>query len=127
MDYKTRIKIKAEIEDVYSALTNPFAIELWSGYPAKMSTEVNSPFELWGGDISGHNMAFEENKSLVQEWYFGEQDAPSIVTIKLFKQGGKTQLDLLHTNIPSEAYDDMVEGWNVNYLQAVKAFLEVEE
>ncbi len=33
-DFKTRIKIQAEVEDVYAAFTNPFTIELWSGYPA---------------------------------------------------------------------------------------------
>ena len=81
-DYKTRIKIKAEAEDIYAALTNPFTIELWSGYKAEMSTEAGTEFSLWEGDISGKNLEFEENKKVVQQWYFGEQPEPSIVTHK---------------------------------------------
>ena len=125
-ELKLRIKIKAELEDVYAALINPFAIELWSGFPAKMSIESNSEFELWGGDICGRNIAFEENSFLVQEWYFGDQSEKSIVTIKLFKQGVKTQVDVHHTNIPDEAFEDIKEGWEESYLGAVKEFLEVD-
>ncbi|TAJ06883.1 ATPase [Marinilabiliaceae bacterium JC017] len=125
-DYKTRIKIKAEIEDVYAALTNPFTIELWSGYPAQMEATPGTEFSLWEGDIAGRNIEFELNAKMVQEWYFGEQEEPSIVTIKLFKDGGKTQVDLFHTNIPEEAFDDICEGWNDYYLGAIKTFLEIE-
>ena len=60
--FKTRIKLGASAEDVYSALTNPFALELWTGYPAKMSTEVGSEFELWEGDICGQYLDFYPNK-----------------------------------------------------------------
>ena len=47
--FKKTFKINAEPSDVYSALTNPFTIELWSGYPAQMSTEPGSEFSLWEG------------------------------------------------------------------------------
>ena len=126
-DFKTRIKVKAEMEDAFAAFINPFTIELWSGYPAVMSKEPNSEFSLWEGDIVGRVLEVEEEKKIVQEWYFGDQEAQSIVTIKFFQQGGgKVQIDLLHTNIPAEAYDDIVEGWNEYYLGAIKTFLEVE-
>jgi len=125
-DLKLRIKVAAEPEDIYAALTNPFAIELWTDSPAKMSTEPGSEFELWGGDICGRNIEFEENFKIVQEWYFGDLPEKSIVTIKLFKQGGKTQIEVTHTNIPEEAYDDIKEGWQDSYLAAIKEFVEVE-
>ncbi len=125
-DYKTRLKVKAELEDAFAAFTNPFTIELWSGYPAVMSKEVGSEFSLWEGDITGCILEIEEEKKVVQEWYFGEQEETSIVTLKFFVQGSKVQIDLMHTNIPEEAYDDIVEGWNEYYLGAIKTFLEVE-
>ncbi|MBK3517013.1 SRPBCC domain-containing protein [Carboxylicivirga marina] len=126
-DYKTRIKVNAEMEDAFAAFINPFTIELWSGYPAVMSKEANSEFSLWEGDITGRVLEVEDEKKIVQEWYFGEQEASSIATIKFFPQsGGKVQIDLLHTNIPEEAYDDIVEGWNDYYLGAIKTFLEVQ-
>jgi activator of HSP90 ATPase len=126
-DFKTRIKIKAEPDDVWAALTNPFTIELWSGYPAEMSEEPGFEFSLWEGDICGVNMDVIQNEKLVQEWFFGEQDQPSIVTLKLFPQGAQTQVELVHTNIPDEAFDDITEGWEKQYLGAIKEFLEADE
>ena len=74
----------------------------------------------------GRNIEFEENSKIVQEWYFGDQTNPSIVTIKLFKQGTKTQVEVNHTNIPVDDFDDIKEGWEDNYFSAVKDFVEVK-
>ena len=123
-EYKTRLKVKSEAEDIYAALTNPFTIELWSGYKAKMSVEPGSEFSLWDGDIVGKNIEFEENKKVVQEWYFGEQSKPSIVTIKIFEQKNHSQIELVHTNIPEEDFEDICEGWDTYYLGAIKEFFE---
>ncbi len=125
-DFKTRVKIKAEMEDVFAAFTNPFTIELWSGYPAVMSLEPGAEFSLWEGDICGCILEAEENVKVVQEWFFGEQEEASIVTIKFFKDGGKIQVDVNHTNIPDEAYEDICEGWEEYFLGAIKTFLEIE-
>lgn len=128
MDLKLRIKVKALPEDVYAALTNPFALELWTGYPAVMSTEPGTAFELFEGDIAGHNIAFEENSRIEQEWYFGDNEEPSIVTIKIFPNGASaSQIDVVHTNIPSDAYEDMKAGWFDSYLDPLKEFLEITE
>lgn len=127
-DLKLRIKIKALPEDVYAALTNPFAIELWTGYPAVMDTTPGSPFELFEGDIAGHNIAFVENARIDQEWYFGDNAEPSIVTLKIFPNGASaTQLDVLHTNIPDEAFEDIKAGWEEHYLSGLKEFLEISD
>lgn len=127
-DLKLRIKLNAIPEDVYNALTNPFAIELWSGYSAKMSTETGSLFELWDGDIAGHNIEFVPNEKIVQEWYFGDENVQSIVTIKLFPKGTQqTQLDVIHTNIPDDAFSEIKTGWEESYLGQLKTFLEEGE
>ncbi len=123
-DFKTRIKIKAEAEDIYAALTNPFTIELWSGYPAVMSTEPGTEFSMWDGDIVGKNIEFEINRRVVQQWYFGEQDVESLATLKIFEQKNHCQVELVHTNIPEEDYDDICEGWTEYYLGAIKQFFE---
>ena len=126
-NYKTYFQIKADAQDVFTALTNPFTIELWSGEKAVMSQEVGTEFSLWDGDITGKNLEVEENEKLVQQWFFGEEDEieASIVTIKLWKKNSQTSVELLHTNIPDDAYDNIVEGWNDAYLGAIKVLLEV--
>ncbi len=125
-DFKKYYTIPAEPDEIYSAITNPFTIELWSGYKAVMSTEPNTEFSLWDGDISGKNLEFEENKKIVQEWYFGEQKEQSLVTIKLFEDKKGTQVELRHSNIPDEDYENITDGWNEYYFGAIKAFFEIE-
>ena len=103
MDFNYKLKIAAEPEEVFSALTNPFQIELWSGYPADMKPEAGYEFSLWEGDIAGVNLEIVPNKRLVQEWFFGETEHPSVVRIELRKEGsGNTQVVLEHSNIPEE-------------------------
>lgn len=125
-DFKKYFIIPAAPEEVYLALTNAATIQLWSGEEAEMSTEPGSEFQLFNGSIAGKNLAFEEGKKLVQEWYFGEQTEPSVVTIKLHAHKNGTSVELRHTNIPDEAFDDITEGWNDVYFGNLIAFYEEE-
>lgn len=125
MDFQYQLEIIADPEEVFAALTNPFQIELWSGYPADMMPEAGYVFSLWEGDITGVNLEVVPNKRLVQEWFFGEQDEQSIVRITLKKAGGRTLLDLNHTNIPEDVYEEITEGWRDYYLGSVKSMLEM--
>jgi uncharacterized protein YndB with AHSA1/START domain len=121
-DFKKYFIIPAPPQDVYLALTNPLTIHLWSGEEAEMSIEPNSEFSLWEGSITGKNLEFEQNKKIVQQWYFGEQEEPSIVTIKLHEDKKGTSVELRHTNIPDEAYHDIVEGWVDSYFGSIEEF-----
>lgn len=123
-DYKKYYILNATPDLLFLALTNPTIIKLWSGDDAEMSTEINSEFSLWSVGICGKNLEFIENKKIVQEWYFGDQEMPSIVTILLHEHTKGTSVELRHTNIPDEAYDDIVEGWNNEYFGALQEFYE---
>lgn len=125
MDFQYQLEIIADREDVFAALTNPFQIELWSGYPADMKAEAGYVFSLWEGDITGVNLEVVPNKSLVQEWFFGEQEEPSIVRITLKQQGDRTRVELSHTHIPEEVFEEITEGWREYYLGAIKGMLEM--
>lgn len=120
--FKKTFKINAEPSDVYSALTNPFTIELWSGYPAQMSTEPGSEFTLWDGDISGKNLEFIQDKKIVQEWYFGEQAENSIVVITIAPDRDNSVVTVEHSNIPDDAFNDIAEGWREYYFDAISNF-----
>lgn len=124
-DYKKYFTIPAEPEEVYAAITNPVTIELWTGETAEMSTEPETEFSMWDGSISGKNLEFEPGKKIVQQWYFGEQEEPSIVTIKLHADKHGTSAELKHTNIPDDAYEDIVEGWADSYFGGLADFFAV--
>jgi activator of HSP90 ATPase len=120
--FKKSFRINTEPSDVYSAITNPYTIELWSGYPAKMSTEPGTEFSLWEGDITGLNLEFVQDKKIVQEWYFGDQQEKSIVTITIAPEGGNSLVTVEHTNLPDDEYDDFAEGWKEFYFGAIMNF-----
>lgn len=123
-DYKNYYTIKASPEEIFLALTNPLTIHLWTGEEAEMSTEPGSEFSLFGGDLVGKNIEFEKDKMIVQEWYFGEQEEASIVTIKLHPKKSQASVELRHSNIPDEDYDDIVDGWNNVFFDRLYEFYD---
>jgi len=110
---KKYYKLSADPQDVYTSLTNPFTIELWTGEKAIMSEEPNSDFSLWGGDIVGKNLAFEPNKSIQQQWF------------KLWEVKGGTSVELEQTNIPDEAFENIQDGWDNAYFGAIEKLFEI--
>jgi activator of HSP90 ATPase len=116
--------INATPEEVFTAITNPLTIELWSGYPAQMEAKENTEFSIFDGDISGRNISIVENKQLVQEWYFGDRQEQSIVTINLQSHQMGTKVNLEHTNIPDDELEDFSQGWDEYYWGAIKEFFK---
>ncbi|CAD5282642.1 MULTISPECIES: SRPBCC domain-containing protein [unclassified Imperialibacter] len=123
-DYKKYYIVPALPEEVFAALTHPASLHAWTGEEAEMSTEPGSEFSLWEGSIVGKNLEFEPGRKIVQQWYFGEQEEASIVTIILHPHKNGTSAELRHSNIPDEDYDDIVEGWNTTYFGALIDFYE---
>ena len=121
-DFKKYYILPVPPEEVYLALTNPLTIELWSGEKAEMSAEPGTEFSLWDGSIVGKNLEFESGKKIVQQWYFGEQKEPSIVTIKLHVDPRGTSVELKHSNIPDQDYQDIVDGWTNVYFSSLRDF-----
>ena len=119
-DLKQYFSIPTCPEDVYNALTNKKMIEIWTGEEAVMEPVPGTEFSLWGGNISGVNLEFEENRKIVQQWYFGEHEEPSIVTIILHPDKKNTSIELRHTNIPDDAFLNIKEGWEEDYFGSLR-------
>ncbi len=118
-EFKKYYKLPASPSDIYNALTNPVMIEIWTGEHAEMNTEPGSEFSLWDGSIVGRNIAFEKYKEIRQVWYFGE-DIESEVTIRLHSQHEGTSIEVHQTNIPDDAYENIIEGWDEDYIGNLK-------
>ena len=121
-DFKKYYILPAEPEEVYVALTNPATIQLWTGEKAIMSTEPDSEFSLWEDSICGRNIEFEAGKKIVQQWYFGDQEETSVVSIKLHPHKQGTSVELRHTNIPDEEFESITEGWDQSYFGSLLEF-----
>lgn len=118
------IHIKASKEEIFTAITNPLTIELWSGYKAVMESMPGTPFSMFDGDITGTLLSLEPPSMVEQQWDFGEQSVPSIARIELSEEGNKTRIELNHNNIPDEAFDNINIGWKEYYFGALKSYLE---
>lgn len=115
---KRYYKLNAEPEDIYNAITNQIMLEIWTGEKAEFIAEDNTEFTLWDGSIAGRNVKLEENKLIQQIWYFDETE--SMVTIKLHPDGNSTSVELRHDNIPDDAYENISDGWDEDYFDALK-------
>lgn len=120
--FKKYYRINAKAPEIYAALTNPLALRLWTGEKAEMSTIPNSRFSLWDGSITGTNISFEENIQLTQHWDFGDTTEPSEVQILLHPHQGFTSVEVRHSNIPDEAFEEITEGWNTEYFGALAEY-----
>lgn len=117
--------IRAPVEKVWSALVEPALIEGWGAGPgAVMDEKPGTAFRLWGGEIHGKNLEVERWKRLVQEWYGGDWDEPSIVTFALSEKNGVTSVRLTHTNVPDDEAESIGEGWDEDYMYPLKELAE---
>eukprot|EP00744_Colponema_vietnamica_P031665 GILI01050529.1.p2 GENE.GILI01050529.1~~GILI01050529.1.p2 ORF type:complete len:128 (-),score=3.45 GILI01050529.1:538-921(-) len=125
-NFKKYMPLPAPPEEVYLALTKAQSIQLWTGAEVEFIEEEGTEFSFWDGDIVGKNISFEPNKKIIQQWYFGEDAEPSIVTIKLHEDKKGTSLEFAQTNIPDEDYEDFTQGIEEYFLGGLADFFEEE-
>ena len=123
--FTKRYTIRAPAEKVWGALVDPVLIERWGAGPGVvMSEEPGTFFRLWGGDIHGKNIEVERWSKLVQEWYGGDWERPSIVTFLLSEKGGVTEVELIHGNLPDDEAASVNKGWDDYYMLPLKELAE---
>lgn len=121
---KQTYHIKSPIKEVWRALVDPKYIDDWGAGPCEMSDKVGFEFSLWGGEIYGKNIEVVKGKLLIQEWFGGKWDKPSIATFVLSSKDGQTTIDFTNTDIPDAEFSDIEQGWKDYYLGPLKDYLE---
>ena len=119
-----KYNIKAPVDKVWQAFVDPKIIDQWGGGPAEMDGEEGTRFSLWGGDIYGTNTKVIKHKLLEQNWFGGKWDKPSKASFHFTAKGDRTELKLVHKNIPETAVRDIEQGWKDYYLGPIKELLE---
>lgn len=123
-EYKKYYIVPASPEEIYKALTTEITIRLWTGDIVEIDSREGGEFSMWNGAITGKFIQLEPFTKIVQQWYFGEQEDASVVTIKLHEDKRGTSFELRHINIPDEAFADIIEGWNETYMASLMEFYE---
>lgn len=110
-------------ERLYDALTNQTVVSQWSGAPAVMSDEEGADFSLWGGSIIGRNIKVTKNE-LVQDWKEKSWEGYSMVRFQWRTKTAGIQVSLVHENIPDQAYQNIIRGWDEHYMNPLITWIE---
>jgi activator of HSP90 ATPase len=132
MKFKTttigqKVVIPALPKEVYDAFTNAKKHSEFTGGKATGNPAVGSRFTAWDGYISGKNLELEKGKKIVQEWVttdWPQGYPPSKLELTFSEVGGKTELTMVHSDVPAEQEDELKQGWIDFYWEPLKAYFQ---
>jgi activator of HSP90 ATPase len=122
-----KIILQALPDEVYDALLNPRRHSEFTGSKATGKARVGEEFTGRDGYISGKNLELERGKRIVQEWVtsdWPEGYPPSRLEFKLREVDGKTELTMLHSNIPAQQEEELEQSWIDYYWEPLKNYFE---
>jgi activator of HSP90 ATPase len=93
--------------------------------PASISQTVGGAFTLFGGIITGQQLALRSNESIVQAWHDSgwKSDEFSLASFVLLEDGQRTKLMFDHRGFPDGAGAHLAPGWYLNYWDPLAKFL----
>jgi uncharacterized protein YndB with AHSA1/START domain len=120
------VLIRATPKAIYDALMNEKKHSQFTGERAKVRAKVGAPFSCYDGYITGITLELEPGKLIVQAWRSQNWPAGiwSIVTFRLARKSGGTQLRFTQIGVPANDYARKNNGWRMHYWQPLKQFLE---
>jgi len=122
-----KVIISASPEEVYNALLDPKKHSDFTGSKATGRVIVGAKFTAWDGYISGKNLELEKGKRIVQQWIttdWPDDYPPSKLEFSLKKVGNKTELTMLHSDIPADQEKELEQGWIDFYWSPLKSYFE---
>jgi len=122
-----KIVLPALPKEVYDALLDSKKQSEFTGSKATGKARVGAKFTAWDGYISGKNLEFEKGKRIVQEWVtteWPEGYPPSRLEFTFKEIDGKTELTMVHSDIPTEQEEELKQGWMDYYWKPLKTYFE---
>lgn len=124
---KQKIVLPATPEEVYDALLDPRKHSEFTGSKATGKAKVSTKFTAWDGYISGRNLELEKGKRIIQEWVTVEWPAnypPSRLEFAFKEVDGKTELIMVHSDVPIDQVEELRQGWIDYYWKPLKTYFE---
>jgi activator of HSP90 ATPase len=122
------VTLSATPERIYRMLMDQKEHSAFTGSKAVISNKANGKFSVFDGYCKGNNIELVEGKKIVQAWHFEEEGWPenhySTCTFLLQKDGNKTKLKFLQTDVPEVSVTSLKGGWKQFYWDAMKTYLK---
>lgn len=112
---------------LYANYLDPAVHAAITGAPVSISGEPGSPFEAFGGSLSGTMLAVIPSRLVVQSWRsvnFGANDPDSTLILTFTSEGSQGRIDLIHLDVPEIDYKGVTEGWERYYWAPWRQYLE---
>jgi activator of HSP90 ATPase len=120
-----KIIIKATPTEVYDAFIDPKKHSEFTGSKATGKPVVGGKFTAWDGYIQGKNLELEKGKRIVQEWVttdWPKNFPPSRLELNFMDLGGKTEITMVHLDVPAVQEDELKQGWKDFYWEPLKDY-----
>ena len=127
MDFTLKTILEALPAEIYQTWLSSEGHTKMTGEKATSSDQVGEKFTAWDGYIFGENILLERNHRIKQSWrssQFEEGEEDSILEIILIQKDDKTELTLIHTNLP-ESGEHYKAGWDEHYFQPMKIYFSI--
>ncbi len=122
-----KVVLPASPAEVYEAFTDAKKHSEFTGSKATGKAVVGGKFTAWDGYISGKNLELEKGKRILQEWVTTDwpENYPSSRVEFTFRQvGDKTEVTMVHSDVPAEQEDELAQGWIDYYWDPLKAYFK---
>lgn len=99
----------------------------FTGAPAKISDQPGSPFEAFGGLLTGTTLQVVRPLLIVQSWRsvnFAEDARDSTLIIAFSAEDDDGRIDLVHLDVPESDFQDVSGGWESRYFAPWLVFLQ---
>jgi len=124
MEFILKTTFNTTVKTIYNAWLSSEQHSEMTGGAATISAKVGDNFSAWDGYISGQNINLELNKRIVQSWrtsQFDDSELDSQIEIQLDEINGKTELTLIHSNLP-ESGEHYKQGWEDHYFEPMRNY-----
>jgi len=122
-----KVIVEATPNEVYDAFMDPKKHSEFTGSEAAGKSNVGGEFTAWDGYIQAKNLELEKGKRTVQEWFTTDwpQNFPSSRLELTFKDlGGKTEITMVHSEVPKVQEADLKQGWIDFYWEPLKDYFK---
>ncbi len=125
-----KIQVNASPIEVYDAFINPKIHSEFTGSKASGNMLEGSKFTAWNGYIYGTHLELKRGKKIIQEWVTSEWPInfpPSRLELTFNEIDNKTEITMIHSDIPSSQEADLRQGWIEFYWNPLKEFFLKEK
>jgi activator of HSP90 ATPase len=122
-----KVIVSATPDEVYNALMDSKKHSEFTGSKAEGKSIVGSEFTAWDGYIHAKILELEKGKRIVQEWVtteWPEGFPPSKLELTFKDLGGKTEIIMVHADVPLSQEADLRQGWIDFYWEPLTDYFE---